>query len=99
MPRFAVGQLVHHKRYDYRGLIVSYDDTCEADETWYRRNRTQPERDQPWYHVVVDAGSHITYVAEENLEHDTEGGPVDNPMLAQFQMHYHGDRYYERSLN
>ena len=99
MPRFEPGQMVHHTRYDYRGLVVAYDPTCRAEDAWYLRNRTQPHRNQPWYHVVVDAASHMTYVAEENLEPDPLRTPVENPMLARFEMHYHTGRYYPQSLN
>lgn len=97
--RFQVGELVHHKRYDYRGVIVGGDLTCQADDAWYHKNRTQPDRNQPWYHVVVHGGAHMTYVAEENLEPDASAAPVQNPILAQFELHYFGGRYHAHSLN
>jgi len=99
MARFRTGQLVHHKRYDYRGVIVAFDASCQADDAWYNKNRTQPRRDQPWYHVVVDNAQHMTYVAEENLEADASEEPVRNPMLAQFELHFHDGAYYSQSLN
>ena len=42
-PQFAIGQVVQHLRYGYRGVIVAYDQTCQADESWYQRNQTQPK--------------------------------------------------------
>ena len=98
-PRFRVGQLVHHRRYDYRGVIVGGDATCRADDAWYYGNRTQPARHQPWYHVVVDAAAHMTYVAEENLEPDPSDAAVRNPLLGQFALQYHGGRYHAQSMN
>lgn len=99
MPRFRVGHLVHHKRYGYRGVIVAADESCQASEEWYERNRTQPDREQPWYHVVVDGATHMTYVAESNLETDDGTAPVRNPMLARFGLHFYEGRYYAHSLN
>ena len=50
-----------------------------ADENWYQSNNTQPDKEQPWYHVLVNDGHSITYVAEQNLESDKVGGPIDHP--------------------
>ena len=51
-PKFFPGQIVRHKRYGYRGVVVDFDTTCQADETWYQSDNTQPVRNQPWYHVA-----------------------------------------------
>lgn len=83
-PLFRVGDIVHHRRYDYRGVIVANDPECRADQAWYQSNLTQPRRDQPWYHVLVDEATHVTYVAQENLELDRQGGPVRHPLVDQF---------------
>ncbi len=96
--KFKIGHVVHHKRYDYYGVIVNADDYCKADDEWYYRNKTQPDRRQPWYYVLVDGGSE-TYVAEENLEHDRTGRKIEHPMLSQMFMSYHDGRYFQVSLN
>ena len=55
---FREGQIVRHLRYAYRGVVVGYDRTCQADDAWYdfqtRGKGYRPTRDQPWYHVLVD---------------------------------------------
>ena len=56
--RFQPGHLVRHRRYGYRGVVVALDLECGAGDDWYRSNRTQPDRDQPWYHVLVHGSSH-----------------------------------------
>jgi len=96
---FEPGQLIHHRAYDYRGVIVSVDAGCKADESWYQQNQTQPERDQPWYHVLVDGGTHTTYVAQSNLELDTELTEVRNPLVDKFFCTFFRGRYYCESLN
>lgn len=83
-PKFAPGQLVRHCRYRYRGVVVAADPRCLADHQWYISNRTQPDQNQPWYHVLVDGTGTTTYAAESNLNEDDLGGPVDHPLVTQF---------------
>ncbi len=81
---FQPGQVVFHIRYRYRGVVVDYDESCQADDGWYYGNKTQPDRAQPWYHVLVDQSSTCTYVAAENLIPDDTGMPVAHPWLPRF---------------
>jgi heat shock protein HspQ len=83
-PKFSPGEVVCHLRYEYRGLIVELDNTCQAAEDWYLSNQSQPDRDQPWYHILVDGGQHISYVAESNLELDPTKSSVVHPLLNLF---------------
>lgn len=82
--KFKPGQIVAHLKYSYRGLVVESDEFCQADEIWYQSNQTQPEREQPWYHLLVDGNQHVTYVAQSNLELDLSGEPIVHPMLNLF---------------
>ena len=80
--RFHVGQLVHHKLFDYRGVVIDADATCQASEAWYLAvARSRPPKDRPWYHVLVHDAEHVTYVAERNLEPDPSGEPIRHPEL------------------
>ncbi len=82
--KFDVGQLIHHRLFDYRGVIFDVDPEFQGSEEWYRRvARSRPPRDQPWYHVLVDGSHHTTYVAERNLEEDATGEAVDHPLVDQ----------------
>ncbi len=83
-PLFTEGEIIHHKRYDYRGVIVGIDFICEAENDWYHSNQTQPDRNQPWYHVLVDGSDSTTYVAESNLEPDNLGHAIDHPLIENF---------------
>ncbi|MEM7231533.1 MAG: heat shock protein HspQ [Planctomycetota bacterium] len=94
---FEIGQLVHHRRYSYRGAIAGRTPSCEADDSWYLSNQTQPDRDQPWYHVLVHGGKHTTYVAEANLEDDLGGEQVVHPFARTIFQHFHNGRYTPRS--
>jgi len=92
--RFRVGQPVRHKLFQYRGVIVDVDATCQASSDWYDRQAlTRPPRDRPWYHVLVHNAAHMTYVAERNLEPDLSGRPIDNPALDAYFVGKEGGLY------
>ena len=82
--RFAVGQRVHHKLFDYRGVVYDVDPVFAGTEEWYQQvARSRPPRDRPWYHVIVDGASHTTYVADRHLEADPSGAPIASPLVAE----------------
>lgn len=76
---FKPGQLVKHKRYGYRGVVVALDLTCQATEAWYQSNRSQPDRGQPWYHVLVHNSDQTTYAAQFSLEADGSEDVINHP--------------------
>lgn len=92
-PRFEPGQLVRHRRYGYRGVVVSCDLTCQADEAWYQKNMTQPDPNQPWYHVLVHDSTSTTYVAQINLKADSLGEPIDHPLVEHLFTEFWDGRY------
>jgi len=92
-PVFEPGTLVRHRRYGYRGVVVERDELCLADDEWYSKNQTQPDRDQPWYHVLVDESSSYTYAAATSLEADPSGHPIAHPLLTSFFSAFEDGRY------
>ncbi|MFP6712608.1 MAG: heat shock protein HspQ [Rhodospirillales bacterium] len=85
---FSVGQLVHHKRFDYRGVIIDVDADFHGSDNWYSHMATsKPPKDNPWYHVLVDESDLRTYVAQRNLEPDDSGDPIRHPDV---RMHFSG---------
>ena len=92
--RFAIGELIHHRLFGYRGVIVDVDPTFRASDEWYdTMARSRPPRDKPWYHVLVDGATHMTYVAERNLERDSTAQPIDHPMTGHFFAGFRDGRY------
>jgi heat shock protein HspQ len=82
--RFYVGQVVHHRKFDYRGVIIDVDPEFQGSDEWYEQvARSQPPKDKPWYHVLVDDADHMTYVAERHLEADDSQLPVNHPYIEQ----------------
>jgi len=80
--QFSIGDLVHHKLFDYRGVVFDVDPRLMLSEEWYEAvASSRPPKDQPWYRVLVHNAIHETYVAERNLERDTSGAPVRHPLI------------------
>lgn len=98
MFRFNIGDVICHRRYDYRGVIIMIDCECTAPDEWYENNETQPDRRQPWYRVLVDGGRE-TYVAEENLTRDTCGRRIEHPLVDRVFPTFYDGRYYEDGFN
>lgn len=91
---YDLGELVTHKRYGYRGVIVAVDPRCMAGKTWYQSNQTQPTREQPWYHVLVhESGGISTYVAQSNLAADPSSQPIDHPRIQCYFADFKDGRY------
>ena len=100
-PRFTIGQVVHHKLFDYRGVVVDIDSTFSLSEDWYEQvARSRPPKDAPWYRVLVGGAAHETYVVEQNLEKDDSGAPIEHPRLDAFFDSFENGHYVRsRSLN
>ncbi len=78
--RFSIGQLVRHKLFDYRGVVVDVDPCFMLTEQWYQQMaKSRPPKDHPWYRVLVHNAVHDTYVAERNLGDDDSGEPIKHP--------------------
>jgi len=83
--RFSPGDIIRHLRFAYRGVIVDVDPVFSGTDEWYEEvARSRPPRDAPWYHVLVDRGEQMTYVAERHLERDPHMGPIRHPLLDEF---------------
>ncbi len=95
--KFHPGQVIQHKLFDYRGVVVGVDQTFQLSEEWYEEvARSRPPKDQPWYHVLVHGVRQTTYVAERNLEFDPSGQPVEHPLLDRFFDKF-SDGFYSNS--
>ena len=80
--KFAIGQLIKHRLFDYRGVVYDVDPSFQGTEEWYRQMaRSWPPKDKPWYRVLVHGSVHETYVAERNLDADASGEPVQHPLV------------------
>jgi len=93
-----VGQVIHHLRFDYRGVIVDVDPQFQGSDEWSDRvAQSRPPKDAPGYDVLVHDAEHTTYVAERNLEADLGGGQISHPLLGSFFDAFREGAYHRRA--
>lgn len=97
--KFFVGQIVHHKKFNYRGAVFDVDATFQGSDEWYALvARSRPPKDQPWYHVLVDGAEQTTYVAERHLESDECSKPINHPLVRELCGEFIDGRYLMRGM-
>lgn len=98
---FAVGDLVHHRLFDYRGVVVDVDYQFQSTDEWYETvAKSRPPKNKPWYHVLVHESDQTTYVAEQNLGPEQSRDPIKHPILGHFFSDFIDGRYVsERQYN
>ena len=99
--KFQVGELIHHKLFDYLGVVFDVDPVFSGSDEWYDQvARSRPPRDKPWYHVLVDRADHTTYVAEQNLGLAVELNPISHTLVDHYFGEFDGKKYsLRRRLN
>ena len=83
--KFAIGQVVRHRLFPFRGVIFDVDPEFNNTEEWYEAipAEVRPRKDQPFYHLLAENAEteYIAYVSEQNLLEDESGEPVRHPQL------------------
>jgi len=74
-------------------VVVDVDPECLASDEWYDFNQTQPDRNQPWYHVLVSDSDQITYPAQSSLVPDESCKKIRHAFLAHFFSRFENGRY------
>ncbi len=101
--RFAPGDIVRHRMFDFRGVVFDIDPVFANSDEWYDAipEEIRPAKEQPYYHLLAENGdsSYIAYVSQQNLVADGDGGPIDHPQIdAMFEGLDHG-RYRVRAIH
>ena len=92
--QFSIGQIIHHLKFDYRGVIIDVDASFESSEEWYEMMaKSNPPKDKPWYHVLVNKSTTTTYVAEQNLEENSSKQPILHPLVDVYFSRFEEGRY------
>jgi heat shock protein HspQ len=83
LAKFAIGDVVKHRVFAFRGVIFDVDPTFNNTEEWWQSipEHVRPRKDQPFYHLLAenDENSYVAYVSEQNLLPDESGEPVGHP--------------------
>lgn len=94
-PKFYIGQIVYHQRFNYRGVVIEVDQEFSNSEQWYESMAvSNPPKDKPWYTVLVDRTMHLTYVAQQNLIASGDTSQIDHPLLGYYFDCYDNHRYF-----
>ena len=84
-PLFNIGDIVKHRIYPFRGVIVDVDPEFSNTEEWYQSipAEIRPSRQQPYYHLMAENTEtfYTAYVSQQNLVGDGENGPLEHPDL------------------
>ena len=85
LARFAIGEVVRHRLFDFRGVIFDVDPVFTNSEEWYEAipEELRPAKDQPFYHLLAENSdsSYVAYVSQQNLIPDDSDDPVDHPAI------------------
>lgn len=80
--KFAIGQLVRHRTFPIRGVVVDVDPEFGHGDAWWDAmpEDERPARNQPFYHVLAEGldDDQAAYVSEQNLLADASGEPIRN---------------------
>jgi len=83
--KFAIGQVVRHRLFSFRGIIFDVDPQFANTEEWYQSipAEVRPSKDQPFYHLLAENSEteYIAYVSEQNLLEDDSDEPVRHPQI------------------
>ena len=86
LAKFAIGQVVKHRIFPFRGVVFDVDPVFANTEEWWNSipEDIRPTRDQPFYHLLAenDDNTYVAYVSEQNLLADETGEPVGHPQTA-----------------
>lgn len=95
--QFTVGQVVKHRLYHFRGVIVDVDPEFNNSEEWWLAipEEVRPRKNQPFYHLLAEneTTAYEAYVSEQNLLLDETGEPVNHPQVAEVFGEFLGNSY------
>jgi heat shock protein HspQ len=82
---FAIGDVVRHRLFDFRGVVFDVDPVFANSDEWYEAipEDIRPPKGQPFYHLLAEntESSYVAYVSQQNLMRDDSDEPVDHPAI------------------
>ncbi len=85
--KFAIGAVVKHRVYPFRGVIFDIDPVFNNTEEWWNAipEEVRPSKDQPFYHLLAENAEteYVAYVSEQNLVPDPSPDPLRHPQISE----------------
>ncbi len=101
LARFAIGEVVKHRIFDFRGVVFDVDPEFANSDEWYDSipEALRPSKDQPFYHLLAEnaESTYVAYVSQQNLVPDDTDEPVDHPAIATMFDGREAGRYHLRA--
>jgi heat shock protein HspQ len=83
--KYAIGQVVRHRVYPFRGIVFDVDPIFANTEEWWLAipEEIRPSKDQPFYHLLAQNAEteYVAYVSEQNLLPDHSDEPLRHPAV------------------
>ena len=99
--KFAIGDVVRHRIFPFRGVIYDIDPEFANTDEWYEAipAEIRPRKNQPFYHLFAENTdvTYEAYVSEQNLVADGDNGPVRHPMASVTFDGFEDGRYRRRA--
>jgi heat shock protein HspQ len=96
--KYAVGQVVRHRFYPFRGIIFDVDPVFNNTDAWWLAipEEIRPRKDQPFYHLLAENAEteYVAYVSEQNLLADHSGAPLRNPRVGELFIEGEDGQYH-----
>ncbi|MDG2306345.1 MAG: heat shock protein HspQ [Candidatus Binatia bacterium] len=85
--KYAIGQVVRHRIYPFRGVIFDVDPIFNHTEEWWESipEDVRPHKEQPYYHLLAEneTSYYVAYVSQQNLLADDTGEPIGHPQVCE----------------
>jgi heat shock protein HspQ len=98
--RFSIGDVVKHRRFEFRGVVFDIDPVFANSEEWYQAipEESRPDKDQPFYHLLAENSetAYVAYVSQQNLVPDDSDEPIDHPAIPEMFAGMADGRYQMR---
>jgi heat shock protein HspQ len=83
--KYAIGHVVRHRFFPFRGVVFDIDPVFDNTEEWWLAipAEMRPRKDQPFYHLFAENAetTYVAYVSEQNLLPDVTRTPVKHPRV------------------
>lgn len=83
--KFGIGQVVRHRKHNFRGVVFDIDPIFANTEEWWLSipEDSRPRKDQPFYHLLAEnsESEYVAYVSEQNLLLDNSPDPVTHSQI------------------
>jgi len=101
--KFAIGTVVRHRVYPFRGVIFDIDPVFNNTEEWWNSipEEMRPSKDQPFYHLLAENAEteYVAYVSEQNLVPDPSKDPLRHPQIKEVFTRTRDGKFKARSLS